>query len=128
MVHCVQDREWCNGDVESRETCEACRKARRQAITRAGLTAPFYVVAYCIDRVFGGREEGGWWYDWQSVLETRQVYTVTEALAAMRELRARYPQPRNNRFSAAGSADYFVELRYDRASLPEQDTERPYYC
>jgi hypothetical protein len=33
----------------------------------------YYVEVIQIDRVFGGREEGGWWYDWNTVVFQRKT-------------------------------------------------------
>ena len=32
-----------------------------------------FISLYTVTRHYGGREEGGWWYDWHSLEETRHV-------------------------------------------------------
>jgi hypothetical protein len=43
---------------------------------------PTYVNAYEVERVFGGHEEGGWWYDYQTPLCTIRVKTIAQAIKA----------------------------------------------
>jgi hypothetical protein len=49
---------------------------------------PKHVVAvYDVDRRFGGREEGGWWYDAGSLVRTMRVFpTEDRAVAYARRL------------------------------------------
>jgi hypothetical protein len=39
----------------------------------------WYITAYSVQRAYGGPEEGGWYYDVYSVIETREAGTYEEA-------------------------------------------------
>lgn len=108
--------------------CFECHKDIRQEAMRNGIVNPFYVVASNVSRCYGGPEEGGWYYDWTSILEVRKVWDWKGALKAMRELRDKYPQPRYNRHSVLGhEGDYFINMCYDVDQFPRESTERPRY-
>lgn len=118
---------WCDSDTSSDDCCLRCRRDARRAKLDAGKCEPFYIVAYGVSRLYGGPEEGGWWYDWTDVHEVRRVYTLQGALRAARELREAYPPPRFDRFSMAGGEDQYVRAFYSEAQFPEQSTRRPHY-
>jgi hypothetical protein len=88
---------------------------------------PFYVVAYEIERRYGGPEEGGWWQDWTAILEVRQVWTFWGGLHAARELRGKYPTRSHGRGSVPGSGDRYVRTYYSEEFFPRATTERLRY-
>jgi hypothetical protein len=93
----------------------------------------YWVQVVEIERVYGGSEEGGWWYDWYNVLyERKTTKRIARKLAKqfIREVCEDHPNrevefstlPGNgkvvqkarrgrNRFSMAGGADYMVTVR-----------------
>jgi hypothetical protein len=103
----------------------------RKARTAKGVMPPFLVVAWGVSRHYGGPQEGGWWYDWTTILEVRKVHTFEAAYQAMWELKTEYPQPRFNRYSCAnrGEDDVRIGAFYGESDprFPQESTERPHY-
>lgn len=124
---CVHGGYACPSDPKDSETCRACLRAYRKGRIAQGYVDPFYIVAYSVARLYGGPEEGGWWYDSLVIEEVRKVYTFRSALVVTRELKEAYPPPRFNRFSAAGGDDQYVKLCYSEADFPAENTRRPHY-
>jgi len=74
-----------------------------------------YVAVFEVDRAFGGREEGGWWYDrGEKVLEWFVPARIAKRCAAF--LRGRYPDT-GKRGSVLGGEDYDVAI-YDQHEPP----------
>lgn len=131
---CLNGNNNCAGkdpideDGDKYYRCQECHKNIRQEAMQNGIVKPFYVVAYNISRNYGGPEEGGWYYDWTSILEVHKVWDWKGALKAMRELKDKYPQPRYNRHSVLGrEGDYHINMYYDIDQFPKESTERPRY-
>lgn len=129
---CPNGRQDCAGhgtiDENHYFRCPPCHKDLRQKAMKEGIVKPFYVVATNIERCYGGPEEGGWYYDWTTILEVRKVWDWKTGLKAMRELIEKYPQPRYNRFSVLGrEGDYEIHMYYDVDQFPRESTERPRY-
>lgn len=85
-----------------------------------------YVTAYEVTRHYGGPEEGGWWYDWQTPLETVPVNNSDEREAALEQLNEAYSHVvYGDRFSVRGGADLVVLVE----DHPEEfaSRERPFY-
>lgn len=103
------------------------RKARNAEVA-SGKLAPFYVVALATTRHFGGREEGGWWYDNTHILDVRKVFDWQQALKHVRELREEHPTCPRGRFSVIGGADVTIRLfrTLEQVSAAE-NLERPRY-
>lgn len=96
-------------------TCRVCDAYEaRQRDMSSGKQPAFFIVAYGVSRHFGGREEGGWWYDNVNVIEVRKAFTLRDGLRHAHELKAEYEQPRYNRFSAAnrGEPDIYIRCVY----------------
>ena len=124
---CVHGRYACTSDPDDTDTCRLCPRGYRKSRLAQGYVDPFYVVAYSVARLYGGAEEGGWWYDALAVEEVRKVYTFRSALYMARELRGAYPPPRFGRFSAAGGDDQYIKLCYSEADFPLESVGRPRY-
>lgn len=132
---CNRSEAWIAIHGNEGSDCVSCvyndtRDSRiASARDRHGLVEPIWIVVTGTSRHYGGPEEGGWWYDWLSIVEVRRVYGWKTALAAVRELREEYPPSRYGRGSAAagGSMDYAIELHADTRTFPEETTGRPHY-
>ena len=48
----------------------------------------FAVTTYCVERCYGGPEEGGWWYNWWTPVRVMLCATLDDATAQMDEQRA----------------------------------------
>lgn len=119
-------RHYC--ERKNGEMCDMCDAydARKQSVAQGKVPA-FYVVATGVSRLYGGPEEGGWYYDAQQILAVRKVYTVAGALKAARELREEYPKPRYSRHSVLGGEDTYIETCYSEDMFPEETKGRPHY-
>lgn len=87
---------------------------------------PLYVNVYRVSRYYGGPQEGGWYYDIGEPVESHLIHEGTpEAAKTQQEaLQARYAdhQPRRNRFSVIGGADYVVTVEDHFArGYPEEE-------
>lgn len=61
-----------------------------QVLGRDGEPACFIGV-YEVDTVYGGPEEGGWWYDTGELIRVEVVHCETCAIRRTNELREEYP-------------------------------------
>jgi hypothetical protein len=95
---------------------------------QGGKCPPFLVVCYGVDRVYGGPEEGGWYYDRTTVLEVRRAFTFAGGLRAARELRDEHPTCPRGRHSVIGGTDTYVRCVYSENDprMPE-DTKGMVY-
>lgn len=108
----------------------------------------YWVQVVETDRCYGGPEEGGWWYDWDTVIfEKRTTKRIARKLAKRlaaevcednpsREVsmsehgdgRYRIVQRARrgrNRFSVIGGADFLVTVR--KRNRVESTRKRPHY-
>lgn len=89
-----------------------------------------FVAVVSISRHFGGREEGGWWYDWTNVEEAWVFDNPRRARRFARRLEreeARYA-PRHDRFSVLGGIDVEVRRARDAETVRGwQTVSRPHY-
>lgn len=122
------DPSWLTRKDEVPDPCVMCLAARRRRDNiERGCMLPFYVVAYVVDRCYGGPEEGGWWYDRLSILEVRRAWDLSTGLKAARELREAHPTCRHGRESVLGSGDVYVRCYYETNMLPEETKGKPRY-
>lgn len=91
---------------------------------------PVFVAVVSISRHFGGREEGGWWYDWSNVEKAWSFDNPRRARRFARRLEreeARYA-PRHDRFSVLGGTDVEIRRTRNPEALAEwQSRQRPRY-
>ncbi len=106
---------------------------------------PCFVNAFMVQQAFGGREEGGWWYDCGTPEESRKVYNQAELDSTLAFLRARYEltedgvylykdqydhpdfdRDRNSPHSATGSG-YSYCVRVEDQIAEHWPLERPHY-
>jgi hypothetical protein len=107
---------------------------RAMALAEHGITedqGQRFVTQYSVTRNYGGAEEGGWWYDDYTFMETVVVLPEPEAFEAARrsnadEKDARADAGQPDRYSVLGGADFvwIAEL------YPGERTTllRPIYC
>jgi hypothetical protein len=92
----------------------------------------FYANVYRVDQLFGGPEEGGWWYDAGEFLELESEGPFIDREAAQlaaKRIKGKFCALMNEgtrpRWSAAGSADYEVTVEsHQGRSYP---TRKPHY-
>ena len=89
--------------------CRRCAKQARAYAMRRGDVLPFYVVAYGIARIYGGPEEGGWYWDRVVALEVKKCWNWRQGMAAVHDMRERYPKPRYDRYSVLGGEDIVID-------------------
>lgn len=129
-MKCEHDRDCCVGLAKRNEDdyrCRSCWKKYRQEKLKQGKFMPLHAAVFEISRHYGGPEEGGWWYDWVTLVETVIVSGYSDTLKVMRKLHETYPQPKYNRHSVLGSHDYSIQLYYDLSCMPKETTHKPRY-
>lgn len=123
----------CQNHFRDEETglCSICerknaRKAR-VAKVQTGEMVPFYVAAIGVDRCFGGREEGGWYYDVNTVLQVFKVWDLKHAVRIAHALKEEFPTCPRGRGSVLGGQDTYVKTFRSLEDLPSEDHSRPHY-
>ncbi|WP_410988580.1 hypothetical protein [Bacillus cereus] len=84
-----------------------------------------YVSAYKVTREFGGHEEGGWWFNWYTCLETipcKNKFSDEIKEDLMKEYEG---LKHGNIYSVLGGAD--VEVFIERRPAENETKERPIY-
>jgi hypothetical protein len=87
-----------------------------------------FVNAYAVTRHYGGREEGGWWFDAGSPLASIPCLTNEQCDEAIQRLRSIFEEEYEalrDRFSVIGEADLRISVE-DVIATP-WPTERPHY-
>jgi len=69
-----------------------------------------YVNVYDITRVYGGPEEGGWWYDMGELIESHEASSDEEAREVQARLLEDFPNT-GKRYSVLGGDDYDVKIQ-----------------
>lgn len=116
--------KYCN---EFDKDCFKCQVLTRYQKVKNNQPQPFYVIVYGITQHYGGPEEGGWYFDFQRVLDVRKVWTVRQALLTIKQLKEWYPAPRYNRFSVLGGEDIRIcllpvlDLIYETDEIPRYE-------
>lgn len=94
------------------------------------ITPAIYVNVYLVDRLRGGPEEGGWYYDAGSIEESLRCKDEAHAQQVYERKLAQYKEENKNRRSDTSSV--LSEGRYDVTlqAWPGENwpAERPYYC
>ena len=85
-----------------------------------------FVNVYEVDRNYGGPEEGGWWFDSGTVVNTFQMVSRNQANALAELLRNVFSDAGNRYSMAQREADYRVVVEGEAGA--DWPTERPYYC
>lgn len=117
-------------ELRENGVCRVCDMYdARKASVKEGVVKPFYIVVSGITRYCYSRAEGGCWDDWTTIHEVRRAFTVEEGIKQLRMLKEKYPQPRFNRYSAAGGEDMEFTLCYaeNDPRWPKETTERAVY-
>lgn len=93
------------------------------------LSPIIYVNAYLVDRLYGGPEEGGWWYDAGEPLASVPVDRDDEA--AIESWRAKLTATFADRAGARGRGSVLggpdLEVYIEDHTAAYFPTERPYY-
>jgi hypothetical protein len=84
-----------------------------------------FVNVYAVTRVYGGPEEGGWWYDTGELMFCKPFENADDAYEYAESISDKYPTT-GKRYSVLGGEDYNVRVEND----PGEDfpKETPYYC
>lgn len=83
-----------------------------------------WVNVYQRTREFGGHEEGGWWYDWDTCVERRYVdYDQAELYEKM--LSEKYGEGEGDISSVRGGHEYFVMI--EDLEAESESVIRPHY-
>lgn len=93
-------------------------------------TVSVHLGLYRVTRHFGGREEGGWWYDRKRYLGDSRQTTCMEARAARDawEMELQPDQPQYDRYSVLGDeGDLAVYIELEPGSMDDSKEPRPHY-
>jgi len=84
-----------------------------------------YVNVYEVTRHFGGYEEGGWWFNWYSCVETKEVSEENQD-SIVYELEKKYSKlAKGNIYSANGGIDY--EVLVEKKPKESETLQAPMY-
>ena len=84
-----------------------------------------YVNVYEVDRIYGGPEEGGWWYDAGEVMLSERFYDRDAAEARVKELAEEYPNTGQVRSIIYSGGDYRIYIEDEPGqNYPDH---RPHY-
>ncbi len=84
-----------------------------------------FVTAYTVEREFGGREEGGWYFNNYQPIECRRV-PEEQAEAKKSELEEKHKDVKwGNIYSVLGGTD--LQVIIERQAYRNQTKSRPYY-
>ena len=98
----------------------------REVVVRLSRTDLFRVVAYRVEREFGGHEEGGWWFDTREAVDVLVAGSEAAVAAGRVMLEARYPDT-GKRDSVLGGNDYTVYTFHPGEESPYYESDyRPY--
>lgn len=84
-----------------------------------------YVNVFEVEQVYGGPEEGGWWYSVGTPIEAIHCATPEEAEAVMDYLRDKYKEIRDNEVRYSYGTEYSV--RWDTDFPKPFPESRPHY-
>lgn len=84
-----------------------------------------WVNVYNTERCYGGAEEGGWWYDWTELVDSK-FCTIEEADNIVAEMHKEHGEGEGDISSVLGG--YEVDIRIEAIKGESKSTERPYYC
>lgn len=114
----IDSGDWTIGEVKCFESSQR----------RNDPSKPIYVAVVETTRHYGGPEEGGWYYDWHQVVETKECYTFRHLLWWVKELRRVFPTCHRDRGSVIGGADVTIYmLRHEHLIKQLQSSEVPKY-
>lgn len=83
-----------------------------------------FVTAYEVTRHYGGPEEGGWWYNWYTVIDT--IGPTNEPAAMVEWFQNRYSDhATGDIYSVLGGVTVSVIIEDEPAE--NKSTERPHY-
>lgn len=85
------------------------------------------VRAYRVWRVYGGPEEGGWWYDQGEVIASRKCRRRHKGKVISRLKRLHGWESRHNRFSVLGGDDFVICVE-EKGWEPAYNTHPQHYC
>jgi hypothetical protein len=102
-------------------------KRRRHGAKRRRQFPPTYVNAYAVDQAYGGREEGGWYYDVGEALASVRVRTRAGIERVRERLRAQFAdvQSEYNRYQSIGGPD--LEVYVEDGPAADYPAYRPHY-
>ena len=67
------------------------------------------VAVYEVDRLFGGHEEGGWWFDVGELIRKATVGSLERACELRGEWEQEFPRT-GKRYSVLGGEDYDIDV------------------
>ena len=68
----------------------------------------YWAVVYEVDRIYGGPEEGGWWYDAGTLVKSKEFKSEDEAKAKAKKWRKKFPDTGASSSVIYRGGDYHV--------------------
>lgn len=100
------------------------RRGRLLAALRCN--RPVYVALVELNRGFGGRAEGGWWYDIQEPVEQVPATNIAAINAAITDLQSRYDNDGRHEPDSVLCAGWY-EIRVSTKPVMREPREQPRY-
>lgn len=111
-------------DGENPDDCTTHEHEPEPRIVMPDGSAALFVNVWGVSRVYGGPEEGGWWYDTGECIKTVVCTSRDEADRVRNEQREEFPMT-SRRYSMIGGDDWDVTIDDEPGKFfPE---ERPHY-
>lgn len=86
-----------------------------------------FVSVYEVNRIYGGPEEGGWWYDTYRLITSSKKMKKCRALTVQAELQEKWSQENEGDInSVLGGANYHVYI--EPVVGYHHDVKKQYYC
>lgn len=76
----------------------------------------YYINVYSVERMYGGPEEGGWWYDLGEPVLSRKTKSYRKAVRMAERLKKRWPKT-DSRYSVLGGEDYSIYIENKPAKM-----------
>jgi hypothetical protein len=95
-----------------------------------------FITAYSVTRHYGGPEEGGWWYNWYTVVETINIpkvyqkqtkHAINKVHHLEEALRLKHDDINEGNINhVTGGVE--LQIYFETNKHEFETTERPYYC
>lgn len=120
MLFVLQD-----GKVREVKSESIVNSIKERIIFLSGGEIRVWVNVYHITREYGGPEEGGWYYNWRTLVEAHNL-NINDVHARLDELKEKHGEGKGDISSVLGGYQVMILIEGERGE--SQDTKRPYYC
>lgn len=111
------DVRWCDGMASKVDYSEV-----------KIITKKIFVNTYLEDKAYGGPEEGGWWYNTWTIIESKKHLTQMDAEAAMLKVEENVHKENDGRFPIDSMASQGIYRAYLEAWPGESGSDYSPWC